>query len=276
MEWEYRKGFLEGKGEKKIFYRYFCHKSPRATLLVFHGFGEHSGRHLLLARTVAEQGFSVLLWDQRGHGHSGGRRGHIDRFETYLEDAYLLVKTFTPWPLVVFGHSMGGLVALYFGAKYPHLFEGLAVSSPFLDLAMPIPSWKKWLAPYLASLFPTLTLPSGLPPEYLSHDPEVVKAYEKDPLVHRLASAKWFEEVRRAQQLLWKETEKLTMPLLFQVAGSDHICSPTATLSFFESLPSKRKEFYFYPALYHEVFLEVPREREIVYLHFLRWLERLF
>lgn len=170
------------------------------------------------------------------------------------KDHYPGTKTF------VMGHSLGALIAPYFAEKHPSELDGLIASAPSLREKMKVPGVKVFLAKTLSGIMPTFTNNTGLDPNLLSHDKEVVRKYVEDPLVHKVVTARWFTEYRRAQNETMQGAEKLTMPCLIIQAGADGIVDPSATNEFFKKIKSSDKTLKVYEGFYHESLNEVGKE----------------
>lgn len=246
----------------------------RGRLVIVHGYAEHKGRYRVLVGELVAAGYQCHLLDLRGHGRSGGRQGHVARFESYrtdLEKFLIEVRTFAaPAPLLLLGHSLGGLITLDFVLHHPEIFDSLTVSSPFLAPALKIPFLKRTLLPLLAIFFPSLAVQSGLPPAWLSHDTQVVKAYEADPLVFSTVTLGWFVAVRNAQKEVFDRAGDIRIPILGLIGDADRITAPSRTRAVFERLGSEIKRLVVYPGLFHEVFNELERGRPVADL--LAWL----
>ncbi len=247
----------------------------RGRLVIVHGYAEHKGRYGELVEQLVGAGYQCHLLDLRGHGRSGGPRGHVARFEEYrtdLERFLVEVQTFAapPAPLLLLGHSLGGLIALDFVLHRPEVFDSLAVSSPFLAPALKIPRLKRTLLPLVANFFPTLAVQSGLRPAWLSHDPRVVHAYETDPLVFSTVTLGWFVAVRNGQNEVFNRASEIRTPILTLIGEADAIADPRRTRSLFERLKSEPKRLIAYPGLFHEIFNETGRGRVVADL--LAWL----
>ncbi len=239
----------------------------RGTILWVHGYAEHSGRYLPIIEYLLERGWHSVAWDLRGHGRSTGRRGYISDIEEYLAD---LTAVWTHWhkripePLVLFGHSLGGLIALRYRQKYSALWKPrlTIISAPLIQLKVKVPRYKRILAQIAAQFFPTLSLPSGLRPTDLTHDPAEAHAYATDPLVFKIATAGWFAAIQRAQIDLWKDLPRLTdEAFLFLIPEKDPICDSEAALRFYEHLPTPHKHLLTYPESYHEPLHETFRDK---------------
>ena len=241
--------------------------STRGTIVLVHGGGEHSGRYEETAKRLNREGFSVVAPDLRGHGRSGGQRGHILRFEEYLEDVAGCLQTHVPTdqrPPILLGHSLGGLVCTYYAIASPATIRCLVLSSPLWGLNVPVPSWKHAVARSLSAVRPSfaMTRPTSAG-EVLSHDPQVGTRYLNDPLVHFKVSCRFYTEMRRHLEQLPRVLPQLTVPVLVLQAGDDRIASADATRQLFPLVGSAKKRLIVYEGFYHEILNEVDRERVI-------------
>jgi lysophospholipase len=238
-------------------------ESAEKTLVVIHGYGDHGGRYLDSMEEAAARGYRVLLPDLRGHGKSGGRRGHVMRFEDYLDDVGVFMEQVDTEPehTVMLGHSNGGLITLHWLMENRSSVAAAAVTSPFLGLALEAPGWKLWGAKFLSKLVPTLSLPTEVKAEDVSHDPEVVEAYDTDPLVHHVANARWFTEVMAAIDEVFIKANHIEVPLLVLQAGSDKIADPEATRRWAGSAPAEYVTYEEAAGQYHEVLFEVEGDK---------------
>jgi len=252
-----------------IFYRHYQAETEKARMVIAHGLGEHSGRYDNVFRRLLPQGISIWAPDHRGHGQSGGPRGHIFSFYQYVDDLHRLVEISRDTlpegaKIFLFGHSLGGLIALRFAARFPEVIDGVIISSPALGLPEPLPVVKAFFGRIMAVLWPTLSLSNGLDPSKISHDEEVVRAYQDDPLVHDRVTARWFTEFISAMEIAGRSGSEIKVPLLMQLAGDDHLTSADASKRFFEDLSLADKTLYIYNDLYHEIYNETKEQREHV------------
>lgn len=250
---------------------------PRLALLWIHGFAEHRGRYQYFAERLGEQGILLSMIDLRGHGESPGVRGFIEKFEEYFRDVRALIhgnrSAHPHLPLVLGGHSMGGLiVSRYLEENGSPPAVAAILTSPFLAASLAVPGWKASLARLLSKTVPSLGLPSGISPDVLSHDSAVCQAYAADPLVFGIARARWYTEVVREQQLVLDRADQIRIPLLVMQGLDDRIASPQASHRFFDRVASNQKEWREYPGLFHELLNETERERIIQDL--LEWIRR--
>lgn len=251
-------------------------RPPRAHVLLVHGFAEHRGRYDILVEELTGAGFGVHRFDLRGHGESGGRRGHVERFAEYRRDLDRVAEAVLPAgsgdrpPVLLLGHSLGGLIALDLVLAGPERFRGLALSSPFLGAAFRLPPFVRAFAGAAARLAPDADFAAGLDPEGLSRDPEVVRRYREDPRVLRRLSASWLRAVLDAQTAVLERAGELRLPVLLLLGSADPIADPERGRELFERLGSPAKRLEVYYGFRHEVLNELGRERVVADL--LGWL----
>jgi len=237
----------------------------RLGLIMVHGFSAHCGLYRHVGAAMAAQGMAVTQFDCRGHGRSGGRRGHVGDFGEYLDDLAAVVAwarqehNHLPWALQ--GHSLGGAICLAFVldeayAEQPHR---LVLAAPWLKLRMSVPAPKRMAANVAAAVCPTLTMANGLCARDVSRNPLVVAGFDKDPLVHHVASAGWFMATLRAQARIRARAEKLRLPTLLLLAGEDRIVANEANLALAKAAGAN-VNVRCYDGLYHELFLEPEAE----------------
>jgi alpha-beta hydrolase superfamily lysophospholipase len=263
----------------KIFYRQYQAESERARMVLSHGVGEHSGRYGNVIERVLPKGFSVWAPDHRGHGQSGGKRGHVLNFVQYLTDLRLtveLAKKDMPgeMPCFLLGHSMGGLIALYFAQHYPELIDGVVASSPCLGMVIEIPAAKKVLGSFMSYVWPGMTMGSGLDATKISRDENVVSAYKNDPLVHDRVSARFFTELLAAMESVNQQASALNVPVLMQVAGEDYLVNADSSKHFFEKLTLQDKTLHVYDDMYHEIYNAPEDQKERVLDDLETWLQK--
>jgi alpha-beta hydrolase superfamily lysophospholipase len=238
---------------------------PRLNAILMHGFSAHVGLYSHVATALADHGIAVTQFDGRGHGESGGRRGHVDDFGDYLDDLAMVVEwarrktPALPWALV--GHSLGGaIVAAYvLDEKRVDKPSRLVLAAPWLKLRMNVPAPKRFAANIVAKVHPTLSMGNGLRAEELSRNPEVIAGFNKDPLVHHVASAGWFMTTLRAQAHLRTHAAELKVPTLMLLPGDDRIVANEASETFARNAGAI-VEVRRYEGLFHELYLEPEAE----------------
>ncbi len=269
-------GSFTGKGGIEIYFQKWIADKARAVLVIAHGLGEHSGRYGNLLKSLAGKKISVFAIDHRGHGKSDGKRGHIDSFMDYVYDLKLFVEFIKEenrgLPIVLFGHSMGGVIAARYAMTYPDDVSFLVMSSPGLAPAFKVPEWKKSIASFFSTRIGSLSFPNGLNVDDISHDKEAVSAYENDPLVHNKISARWTVEFMRATEECMANARNIRKPVLLFHGKNDNIADFKATEEFFNSVSSVNKTLYLYEGLYHETMNETTEEREKVLRDITNWI----
>jgi len=249
---------------------------PAAVLAVVHGYGEHGGRYRGLAEDMAARGYALHVYDLRGHGRSAGRRGHLGRFSDYLDDTAVFLEAVRGEqpgrPLILLGHSLGGLIAAAYVEDRPtEGLAGLILSSPFLRLGMPVPPLKLNAARLLSLVAPTVNVGNTLTAAALSHDQDVVRAYGTDPLNHHVATARWAAEVVAAQNAALSAAGDIRLPLLLLYGDADAVADPHAAGELFAAAGSTDKTSRCYEGYYHEIFNETGRAA--VFADLAAWLE---
>ena len=268
---------FNGQNGMEIFYRHLPAKNARAGMVVAHGLGEHSGRYFNIFNRLVPAGYAIWALDFRGHGRSPGKRGHIDTFDQYVLDLKTLVELAREnspagGKLFLLGHSMGGLIALNYAERFSETIDGVVVSSPGLGLKVRGPALKALLGKVMSSIWPGLSMGNGLDASKISHDPDVVKAYVVDPLVHDRVTARFFTEFLAAMDETNTKASGLKAPILMQVAGDDHMTDAQSAKSFYENLDVADKKLLFYDTLYHEIYNETLVEKEAVLDDLEKWL----
>lgn len=264
------RGYFEGVGALRLHYLTWEVPDAEAALVVVHGHGEHAGRYERFAQAMARRGLSTFVYSQRGHGRSDGRRGHGARFERFLEDLDRFrdeVRAIVPGgtPLVLVGHSFGGLVAIRYLQESGGDFCCAVISAPWLATKVPIAGWLRALARVLLRVAPATPVHKPMNPELLSHDPEVVRAFRDDPLVHHTITPRMFAEATANMERALAHPERIRLPVLFLVPGADGIADPEVALRFARSIPRPDVTIRHYPDGYHELFNEVePVRREVL------------
>jgi len=233
---------------------------PWATVLLVHGIGEHSGRYERTGRLMAEAGIDVHAFDIRGHGLSGGRRVYVRVWDDYLDDLAVRVAAVREpgVPLVLFGHSMGALIALTYACSDRPAPDLLVLSAVPLDAR--VPGWQRALAPILSRLAPTAILANPITGEQLSRDPAVGKAYFADPLVQPRSTTRLGAELLKAMKRGREGLDRLRIPALVIHGGGDTLV-PTRVSEPLAAVAGVERRVL--PDLHHET-LNEPEGPEVV------------
>ena len=251
----------------------------RGCVLIVHGLGEHIGRYAPLAARLNAWGWKATGFDQRGHGRSSGPRGGLANDDDLLRDLALVIdatRADWPGPLVLLGHSMGGLVAARFVAEglqprpaaWHRKIDALVLSSPALDPGMT--AAQKLLLAVLGPLAPRLAVGNGLDPGWISRDPAVVAAYIADPLVHDRITPRLARFIQRGGQLVRQLAPKWVVPTLMLWAGSDRCVAAAGSAALAAVAPPGVVQAQVFAPLFHEIFNEA--EKDEVYAVLGAWL----
>ncbi len=245
---------------------------PRAMVLMVHGLGEHAGRYGHVAERLLDWGFAVRAYDQRGHGQSSGARGCLPRHATLLEDLADVVEATrlhcelhqqqagAALPLILLGHSLGGLVAGRFVALSMGCVNGLVLSSPALDAGLG--GAQKLLLAAMPRLAPNLCVGNGLDARWLSHDDGVVRDYLADPLVHDRISPRLGKFIESTGPATLAAAAHWRTPTLLMYAGADRLVNPAGSRAFAEAaadsaaLRAGTVTSKCFEGFYHELFNE--------------------
>src|SRR5437762_8306953 len=237
-------------------YRWPAVGEARAHLLLVHGIAEHAGRYAHVGARFASAGITTHAFDLRGFGASGGHRAYVDhwsRFHDDLEDRLTEVRASGGGlPVVLYGHSMGGLIALgYVLATAPRpLPDLLVLSAPAIDAT--VPPWKRMVADILGVAAPRFAIANTFPPGALSSDPAVEAAYLADPLAVHRTTARLGSALLREQDRVQRELERggpLPVPTYVLHGADDPVIPEWATRSLEGRANVTRRV---YPGLHHE------------------------
>lgn len=266
---------VHGAGDVELFAQcWLPASSPHGLVVLVHGFGEHSDRYCHLVDALIDGGYTVYGFDHRGHGRSPGKRGHTDRFSDFIEDVQRVVSRskidYPDLPLFLFGHSVGGLVALHYALLHPQRLAGVIASAPLL--AKPnISPLVLTIAGLLSRFAPTFALDTRLDPSTISRDPAEVQRYKSDPLVHSKTSARAGAEGMAALEWVQAHAGKLRVPLLLYHGAGDRLVPLEGSRNFFANAGSVDKTFHELPGVFHESHNDL--EREALFQIIVAWLD---
>lgn len=150
----------------------------KAVVCLVHGIGEHSGRYAHVAEALCAAGYALCACDLRGHGRSGGPRGHAPTYDAMLDDIDLLLneagQRYPGRPQFLYGHSLGGNLVINHALRRHPVVGGVVATSPCLRTTTPTPVFKLWLGKICYQVRPGLTMATGLAPDGLSRDHRVI------------------------------------------------------------------------------------------------------
>ncbi|HYI99979.1 MAG TPA: alpha/beta hydrolase [Thermoleophilaceae bacterium] len=264
MEARHDEGRFAGAGALEIYWQaWLPDGEPRAIVLLAHGGAEHSGRYAWTAGELVARGFAVYAVDHRGHGRSEGPRAYVDRMAHAVADLHSLseiaAERHPTVPRFLLGHSMGGLIALEYALLHQDELTGLVLSAPLAVLdANPV---ARGAARALSAVAPRLPI-YRIDATTVSRDPEVVRAYERDPLNHRgLLPARTIGELMAATAALPARLPDLRLPILSLYGTGDRLVSTAGSAVVEAGCGSGDCTVRGYDGLYHELLNEPERER---------------
>ena len=268
-------GSFQSVSGANIFYRCWAPAEPRAVLLLAHGLAEHSGRYGDFASFFADAGIASYALDFPGHGRSDGKRGHVRDFQEYTEALGALLSLAREGhpdiPFVLFGHSIGGLIAADFLLQHQSEFvaavlTGAAIQSPQQPSGIVL-----FINRVIASVMPRLGV-LRMDASGISRDPQVISDYENDPLVYRgKATAGLVTALFSAMKRVVENATSIRLPMLIMHGSVDSLTAVEGSKLLHDSISSEDKKIVIYDGLYHEILNEP--ERKNVMEDILGWLE---
>lgn len=247
----------------------------KAVVCLIHGLGEHSGRYAHLGDFLMGHRYALLSFDLQGHGKSEGQRGHIKSIGLFKNDISLLLEQagqrHPGLPIFLYGHSLGGTLVLDYPYSTSVKLAGVIATGPLLRTAFEPPGWKITLGRLMRSLIPTFSMSNEIERPALSRDPQVVQAYNADPLVHDRLSARLGIDMLESGSALLERAAEFPLPLLLMHGGADRITSTEASREFAEKA-GERCTLKIWDDFYHEIHNEP--EQDQVFRFLLDWMER--
>lgn len=251
---------------------------PKGLVALIHGLGEHTARYAHVGNALANAGYALVGFDLRGHGKSGGPRGHSSSLDAYIQDIrqflHSMREKYPNIPHFLYGHSLGGLLGLAYAIQYGADLKGVIATGPALRSSLQEQKAKVALVRMLGSLLPTVTVPSGLDAATVSRDLAVVDAYKNDPLIHYSSSLGFGKAALSAIDLCFARARDFPVPLLIIHGKSDKIAYYSGSEDFAKLVSAAGKEvtLKLWDHLYHEVHNEP--EKEEVFQFMIAWLDR--
>ncbi len=259
-------GTFKGARGVEIYYQaWLPEETVKAVLLVVHGLGEHCGRYANVVNHFVPLGYAVYGLDHIGHGKSEGRRVFVKRFDDFTGTLAIYYDMVKGWqagkPIILLGHSMGGLIASHYLLDHQADFNCAVISGPAVKVGDSVSRVTMILGKILSALLPKVGL-FALEVDGVSRDPDVVAAYVNDPLVHHgKVTARLASELLKATQRVTAEAGTITLPLIVVQGSEDKLVDPDGAQMLYDKARSEDKTLTIYDGLYHEVFNEPERAR---------------
>ena len=263
---KHQEGSFKGIRDANIYYQYWLPEGePKAVLFIVHGLAEHSGRYMNVVNHFVPLGYAVYGIDHVGHGKSDGARVYVERFEDYtdtLKTYFDMVRDWQPEkPIILVGHSMGGLIGSSYLLDHQAELSGAVISAPLLKTSDNVSPALVFIGKVLSTLMPRFGL-VDLEADGVCRDPAVVQAYVSDPLVHTgKTTARLGAELLKTMQHVIAEAARVTLPILILQGGADKIVDPDGAQILYTSVSSTDKTIHVYDGCYHEVFNEPERDQ---------------
>lgn len=262
--------FFNGHDGTKLFMQKWLAASSKkeavGTILITHGLGEHSECYQRLIQGLSHSKWNFIGWDLRGHGKSDGIRGYAKDFDDYINDYRIFLNLcfndpdITGKPIVVLGHSMGGMIQTCgMLLKQDLVITGQILSSPGFGVSFSVPLWKDVGAGFLNSLLPKLAIPNGITPADLTRDLDVIREYEKDTLRHTKMSAGAYLGFKRKFNEVRERAGEITLPTFMCIANHDPVVSTEDALHVFDLIHSDLKRLKVVENGKHELFNDTVR-----------------
>jgi len=245
----------------------------RAVIVLVHGIGEHIGRYEHVAQMFTDNHYAVIGADLVGHGKSGGQRGHIDAYDDYLDIIDWMLQEakirYPGLPQILYGHSLGGNLGLYYAQKRTANITGMIITSPGLEPTR-VPPFKLALGKLMYTLYPRFQMTNSLDVTGLSRDETVIAAYKTDPLVHPKISARLGLDLLNTGKTIRENCCEIPFPLLILHGQKDRLVNISGTREFVSHLTGN-VTFIEIPDSYHELHNE-PNKRDVFKI-WLNWLD---
>jgi acylglycerol lipase len=242
----------------------------KGVVCLVHGLGEHSGRYAHVGERLNQARYHMMAFDLPGHGKTSGKRGDLPTYDVLNKYVTLMLseasRRYPTLPQILFGHSMGGLVVLYYCLKIKPSLAGVVATGTGLKTALEEQKGKILLVKLLGPLFPGLVIASGLDTSALSRDAQVVDDYQKDLLVHDRATLGLGFYSLKAIQYIYGNARAWDLPLLLMHGTDDRLAYPKGSEDFAELVSPKLCTLKLWQGYYHELHNEPGKEEVFKYL----------
>lgn len=246
------------------FYQHWILSNPRALVVFVHGLGDHIGRYGEFTSRLTQAGFACALFDQRGHGRSEGRRGHVENFGDWVNDLSSFIQfsqmAVTPdTPLFIVGMSLGALIGINFLLTHTTQISGMVTISAAIQPTIRIPEWKKKCIKRFGRIFSERALNTGIKFTDLTRDEAELELLSKDQFVHRKLTLNAAIEIARNLELVMAMPHRIHTPMLMLAGADDPVCDPDGTRQFAMRLSAADKRYHVAPGMLHDLLHETSR-----------------
>lgn len=269
-------GSFKGTGGLNLYYQsWYPPNRIKAIVIIIHGLGSHSTLFEDAAQYLIHQGYLVSGFDLRGHGRSLGQRGHINSWAEFREDLNIflqLIKVQQPdYPCFLWGHSLGGAIALDYALRFPEDLQGIIVTAPAIG-KVGVSPLRIAIGRMLSQVYPRFSLKLGIEHQAGSRDAKTVSTYERDSLRHEYASARLATEFLQTVNWIQNHVSHLRLPLLILHGSADRVTLPESSWEFCLQVSFPDKECYEFPGSYHDLHADINSHQVLADLG--DWIER--
>jgi alpha-beta hydrolase superfamily lysophospholipase len=264
------------KEEKRVYAQSWQPEEElKGIICLLHGLGEHSGRYARWAGLFVQEGYGMLGSDLPGHGQTAGRKAYVENYQVLLDHVDLVLEQtgnlFPGVPRILYGHSMGGNIAINHAISRDPPVKALIASSPWLRLTFRVSGPELALGRFMNRFLPRVRLKrKGTKVQRLSHDPEHWADILSDPLNHGMVTGRYFWIIHQQGEYAMRHPDMINMPFLLMHGSDDKVTSPEASKVFAAGCGNQTR-FRIWDGLYHELHWEV--EYKAVAAFVINWLE---
>ena len=257
--------------KKNIFIRSWpSNNDPTYNIIIIHGLGEHSGRYKEFASFFIKKNIGVFSFDLIGHGKSDGLKGHISNIKDFtnnIEDVLIEVRRrYINTPIILFGHSLGGCLALNYLIERKSKEISLAIiSSAWIETEIQIPKYLLIIQRIIHTFFPKIRLSNRLDTKDLSKDIKIVDKYKNDPLVHDRISLNLLSEINKTIKKIKNKDYNIEIPVLIIHGKKDKIISYKGSELINKKI--KNSKLKLYDNVYHEPHNDNERKEILEYYY---------
>lgn len=261
----------------QCFFQHWIPENARSLVVMVHGLGDHISRNQGIVSYLVNRGHACALYDQRGHGLSEGKRGHVDSFDQWVDDLrsfFEFTKASAPdnIPIFLLGGSLGGLISFFFITHTKEKISGLISVAAAIKPKISVPDWKLRIARKLGSKIPSYTVFNGLKFENLSRNLDEIELLEHDRLFHRRISLGAAIDIENKLRLVMTLPCQISLPSLFLTGSDDRICLPEGSKKFSELIASPDKQCIVYDEMKHDILHDYGSEQVLEDIE--RWLSQ--